>query len=367
MNSNPVDRISTYQVVMFLANFILGAGILTLPRTLTEKVGTPDAWIGIILSGLFIILIAILIVRLCKKFPNETFYQFSQKLVGKWVGIIISLIIIIYYICLSAFEVRSMAETTMLYLLQGTPTWAVMMPFLWIGLYLVIGGINSIARMLEIIFPITVLCFLLVIFLGIGIFEIDNLRPVLGMGIKPVLKGLTTTSLSFAGFEIMLVIFMFMKEKKNASKAAIFGIGIPLVFYTITVISVVGSFSVSGVVSQTWPVLTFVRSYEITGLFFERFDSILLVIWIMQIFATFIVSFFAAAIGMAQIFNKKSFHPFLFIIIPFIYLIAMIPEDINGVFKMGGLLGNFSFYTFGALTIVLLFVSFVKEKVNGKM
>ena len=63
------------------------------------------------------------------------------------------------------------------------------MPFMWIGLYLIMGGINSIARMFEIIFPITVL-FLIISFMSIGIFEIDNLRPVLGLGIKPVLDGI---------------------------------------------------------------------------------------------------------------------------------------------------------------------------------
>ena len=62
------------------------------------------------------------------------------------------------------------------FLLEGTPTWAIVMPFMWIGLYLIMGGINSIARMFEIIFPITVL-FLIISFMSIGIFEIDNLRP----------------------------------------------------------------------------------------------------------------------------------------------------------------------------------------------
>ena len=33
------------------------------------------------------------------------------------------------------------------------------MPFMWIGLYLIMSGINSIARMFEIIFPITVFIF----------------------------------------------------------------------------------------------------------------------------------------------------------------------------------------------------------------
>lgn len=366
MNTSPIDRITTSQAVVFITNFILGAGILTLPRTTTEKVKTPDSWIAVIVSGLFIIGIALLIIKLCQRYPNETFFQFNQKLVGKWIGSLLSLIVIGYYISLSAFEVRAMAETIRLFLLQGTPTWAIMMPFLWIGLYLVLGGINSIARMLEIIFPITVLFFLIVMCLGISIFEVDNIRPVLGMGVMPVLKGLTTTSLSYAGFEIFLVIFMFMKEQNKAKKVALIGIGIPLIFYALTVVMVVGSLSVDGVLSQTWPVLTFIRSFEITGLLFERFDSLLLVIWIMQIFATYVVTFFVAALGLAQIFGKR-YHSFIYGLIPVIYFVAMLPENINGLFKMGGIIGKFALYLFCIMPLLLLIISMVKERKHEKI
>ncbi|PGM55033.1 GerAB/ArcD/ProY family transporter [Bacillus sp. AFS053548] len=367
MNSKPIDQISTNQTVMLIVNFIFGAGILILPRSVTDKVKTPDGWISVIISGLIITLLVFLLVMLCKQYPNETYFQFNQKIIGKWLGISLSIIIIVYYLCLSALEVRMMAETTRLFLLQGTPTWAILIPFLWIGLYLVLGGINPIARMLELIFPITVLFFLLVIFLGIGIIEIDNLRPVLGNGIKPVLNGLKTTSLSFSGFEVFLFIFMFMKDKTKISKTILFGIGIPFVFYTITVVAVVGAFSVDGVLLQTWPVLTYIRSYDIQGLFVERFDSLFLVIWIMQIFATYIIAFYICTLGMAQIFNKKSIKPFLFGTLPFIYIISMIPKDINQTLTMADTIGNTAFYLFGIIPLLLLVISFVRKKLNEKM
>lgn len=367
MVSKPIDQISTNQTVMLIVNFIFGAGILILPRSVTDKVKTPDGWISVIISGLIITLIAFLLVMLCKQYPNETYFQFSQKIIGKWLGISLSIIIIVYYICLSAFEVRVMAETTRLFLLQGTPTWAILIPFLWIGLYLVLDGINPIARILEIIFPITVLFFLLVIFLGLGIIEIDNLRPVLGNGIKPVLNGLKTTSLSFSGFEVILFIFMFMKDKNKVSKTILLGIGIPFVFYTITVVAVVGAFSVDGVLLQTWPVLTYIRSYDIQGLFVERFDSLLLVIWIMQIFATFIIAYYICTLGMAQIFNKKSLNPFLFGTLPLIYIIAMIPKDINQTLALADTIGNSAFYLFGISPLFLLVISIVRKKLNEKM
>ena len=101
------------------------------------------------------------------------------------------------------------------------------MPFMWIGLYLIMSGINSIARMFEIIFPITVL-FLIISFMSIGIFEIDNLRPVLGLGIKPVLDGIKQR-LSHI-HEIMLILLVFMEQRNKAVKAILVGISIPLIF-----------------------------------------------------------------------------------------------------------------------------------------
>lgn len=365
--NNSTDRISNFQTIMFFANFILGTGILVLPKVVTEKVKTPDSWISVILGGVICILIVLLHVRLCQRYPNETFFQFNQKIVGKWIGLFLSLIVIVYYIVLSAFEVRTMVETIGIYLLQGTPTWAIMLPFLWIGLYLVLGGINSLARMLEIIFPITAICLLLVIFLGIGIFEVDNLRPVLGMGVKPIGKGIMTANTAFSGFEIILFIFMYMKKKKQAPKIVIIGLGVPIFFYTMTTIIVVGAFSVDAVLLQTWPVLTYIRSYEIPGLFFERFDSLFIVIWIMQIFTTYTIALFLSSLGMAQIFKKKCIRPFLFAIIPIIYIIASVPKNINEVFKMGGIQGIVAIYLFSIFPILLLIISFIRGKIDAKI
>ncbi|HDV4620643.1 TPA: GerAB/ArcD/ProY family transporter, partial [Bacillus anthracis] len=276
------DRITTAQAVVIIVNYILGTGILTLPRASVEKVKTPDVWLSVILGGILAMVSGVIMVKLSQQFPDKTFYQYSQDIVGKWIGRLLSFLIIGYFLTTSAFQIRSMAEVISFFLLEGTPTWAIVMPFMWIGLYLIMSGINSIARMFEIIFPITFFIFLLISFMSIGIFEIDNLRPVLGLGIKPVLDG---------------------------------------------------------VVTRTWPTIDLMRSFEISGLIFERFESLLLVIWIMQIFATYTISYYAAALGLAQLF-KKSIHPFIFALIPIIYIIAMTSKNINDLLKLGDMLGN---------------------------
>ncbi|WP_163102978.1 GerAB/ArcD/ProY family transporter [Peribacillus alkalitolerans] len=361
MNSRPIDRISTTQATVFIINYVLGVGILTLPRTVSEKVKTPDVWISVILGGLIPIVIALIMVKLCERFPNKTIYQFSQEIIGKWLGSILSGLIIVLFLISSGYQVRVMADTIGPYLLQGTPSWAIIMPFLWIGLYLIFGGINAIARMLEIIFPITVIYFLVIMFLGFKTFEIDHLRPVLGMGIMPVLKGITATVFSYSGYEIILVIYMFMQEQHKAKKVVLIGILIPIIFYTVTVVMVVGGLSIEGAVLQTWPVITYFRSFEITGLIFERFDSLLIAIWIMQIFTSFIISYYAASLGLAQLF-RKNIRLFYWAVIPIIFIVAMIPENINALFTLGDWMGKFVPSILAITSTLLLVISIVRGK-----
>ncbi|RBW68056.1 spore germination protein [Bacillus taeanensis] len=361
MTASPKERITTSQTTVIITNFILGTGILTLPRTSVEKVKTPDVWIAVILGGLIAMMAGVIMVKLSQRFPEKTFYQYSQKIVGKWLGSFLSLFIICYFIITSGFQIRTTAEITRMFLLEGTPTWAIIMPFMWIGLYLIMGGINPIARLFEMIFPITVIIFFLVALMSLKIFEVDNLRPVLGLGVIPVLKGIKTTTLSYTGAEIMLFLLAFMNQPNKAIKAVLVGITIPLIFYVMTVVMVIGALSIDGVVMKTWPTIDLIRSFEVPGLIFERFESFLLVIWIMQLFATFTITYYAVTFGLAQLF-KKDINPFIFGILPVIYIVSMIPKNINDLFKMGDMIGYGALFLFGLMPLLLLIMSRLKEK-----
>lgn len=352
----PKEQITTQQVAVILINTLLAVGILTLPRTSVEKIKTPDVWISVILGGLITILAGIVMVKLSQRFPKKTVYQYSEDIVGKWVGRLVSLVMVIYFFTVSAFEVRTLAEVTGFLLLEGTPSWAVIMPFMWVGLYLIIGGINPMAQLFEMILPVTVILFLLIAMMSFKLFEIDHLRPVLGAGIISVLKGVKTTTLAFTGLEYMLFLVAFMQKPDKAVKAMLVGIAIPMFFYVITVVRVIGAFSIDGMVSRTWPTIDLMRSFEIPGLIFERFKSLLLVIWIMQIFTSFTFVFYVAALGLAQLF-KKSINPFIYGLIPVIYIISAIPRSIDELFKLGDIIGNAALYLFGLPPLILLIIS----------
>ncbi|UOK63087.1 spore germination protein [Paenibacillus sp. OVF10] len=354
--------ISTRQAVVIIVNYMLGAGILTLPRTTSEAVGTPDVWISIILSGLIITGVGIILVTLCRRFPEKTVFQFTREITGSWIAYILGFAMIMYFMVIAAFEIRVMAEVTGMYLLERTPTWAIVMVFMWIGIYLISGGLAVIVRVFEIILPITLIIFVIEILLSNQLFEIGNLRPVLGEGITPILKGLKPSLLAYTGYEVMFVMTAYMKNPKKSNVAMSWGIIISTMIYLITVVMVVGSLSLDGIKTRTWPTLDLVRSFEIQGLIFERFESLLLVIWIMQIFSSFTITHYCASVGIRDLFRTKKIKVIMYAFLPVIYITALMPKTVDETFALGDMLGNLSVLLFATLPLLLLIISLIRKK-----
>lgn len=228
-----------------------------------------------------------------------------------------------------------------------------MFPFIWIGVYLVLGGINPIARLFEIIFPITVIIVILTMFLGVKLVEMDNLRPILGSGIMPVIIGVKTTAFALTGFEVILIVTAFMNRPRKAVTAVMTGILTPYIFYIITVVLVVGAISVDGVITRTFPTIDFVRSFELPGVFIERFESFLLVIWIMQVFATFTICHYCAALGLAQL-TGKNIRPYIYGLLPLLYIVSMLPKNINDLFTLSDFISYISLFLIGLTPLMLI-------------
>lgn len=355
------DKITTSQAVIFLTDSILGAGILTMPRDITEKVQTPDAWLAVLLGGGMVLPILWIMVKLSQQFPGKTIFEYARSIMGKIPGSIVSLLMVIYFLIIAGFEIRMLAEVNIFYLLEGTPVWAVIIPFIWTAAYLASGGINCIARLFQIIFPVSVLILLLSFLLSMKIFDIDNIRPFLGEGLPPVMEGLKSSILIYSGFEIVMVLVGHMEHPEKAVKPMLLGAGSLIILYVLATLIVVGGMSISAVFRSTWPTLDLLRSFEITGLFFERFEFPFLVIWMMQMFCNFCSQFFVTSLGLSKTFGIK-FPLVIFALMPVLFIAAMIPRTMNELFALGGAIGNMSALLFVLVTAPLCLIYLIRRK-----
>lgn len=355
------DKITTSQAAVFLTNTVLGAGILTMPRYITQAMKTPDSWITILLGGIIVMLVVLLMVKLSQQFPGQTVFQYAGRIAGKFPSKVLCLLLVVYFIMIAGFEIRSLAEVTLFFLLEGTPIWAVILPFIWIGTYLVLGGINSIARVFQIIFPITILVLLGSYGFSLRLFDINNLRPVLGNGVLPVLHGLKSSVLVYTGCEVVMTLVAFMQHPQQAVKAMIGGIAIPFVLYFLTIVFVIGGLTIDSVITSTWPTIDLIRSFEYTGFFVERLEFPLMVIWLMQMFCNFCSFFFQASLGISQLF-KFPVIPVIYVMVPVIFLATMVPKSIQDVFALGDVIGSMGLILFLLLPVLLSIVWIIRKK-----
>lgn len=114
------DKITASQAAVFLNNTVLGAGILTLPRSVSQSVKTPDSLLSVLLGGVIVMAVIVLMVKISQQFPGKTVFQYAGKIIGRVPGGILCILLIMYFLIIAGFEIRSLAEVTLFFLLRHT-------------------------------------------------------------------------------------------------------------------------------------------------------------------------------------------------------------------------------------------------------
>ncbi|KAF1678356.1 spore germination protein [Bacillus mexicanus] len=357
-------KLNTFQGISIIANTMLGAGLLTLPRALTTKTNTPDGWITLMLEGIIFILFIYVNTLIQKKHQYASLFEYLREGLGKWIGSIISLLICCYFIGVASFETRAMAEMVKFFLLERTPIQVIIITFICCGIYLIVGGLKDVSRLFPFYLVITIIILLILFGISFKIFDINNLRPVLGEGLHPILNSLTVVSISFLGMEVMLFLPEHMKKQKYTFRYSVIGFAIPIVLYILTYLIVVGALTAPEVKTLIWPTISLFQSFELKGTFIERFESFLLIVWVIQFFTTFVIYGYLAANGLKKTFGlsaKKS----MMLIGAAVFYFSLWPDDTNKVIMYSDYLG-YMFIGLFLLPFILFFIVALKRRMTAK-
>ncbi|MGA8942199.1 MAG: GerAB/ArcD/ProY family transporter [Thermoactinomyces sp.] len=354
-------QITTIQTAVFIISIILGMGVITLPRSVTEFTQTPDGWLSTLVGAAIVLMLGRIIILLNRYYPGLTWFQYSPFIFGKWIGQMTNFIVLMYLLFIAAYEVRGLCEVTHIYLLKLTPVHAKMLVIIFLGIYLINGGIVSVARLFEILLPTTLVIFFLVMALGFKVFELQNVLPVMGLGVEPILRGLQGTTITFIGFDFILFLNAFMEKKEKAWIALVAGVGISSLFYAFVCFMVVGGLGMHLAKALTFPTLGLIRSFEVAGILFERYESFLLGVWITQIFTTYVGMHFFASLGLSQI-TGKNMRTFTYGLAPLIFLIAATPDNINEFLTMGDIFSYTQVFIVAVLAPLALGIAWLKNR-----
>jgi len=321
------DRLTSPQVTMQLFAAMVGVGVLSLPGSVGTKAGT-DSWIVIIISGFLAMLTVALMAYLGNRFPGQSILQYAPFLLGRFAGTIVLIAFLLYFLMFVGTVVRISADVTKLFLLDLTPVEVIIIGMLGMSSYLIMHGVNAMARFNEFIQPLTVFLLLLVLTQTFRDTDFGRILPMMGDGIRPLIKAFPTTFFAFLGFEILLFIQPFMEKPAMACKAAWFAIGAALLLYTLITVLSIAVLGAKEVTLVEYPTLTVIKNIEVPGAFIERLDSIMMMVWIPFSVTTIVMFHYCASLIASQLLRLQEHRVIGLLIVPVVFLIAVLPRNI---------------------------------------
>lgn len=330
------DFIHDKDIMFAVASNTISITILFLPRYITEHTVSSDGWITIVLGGLIAILLGWLLAKIASSFPNESFLSFASYLVSKPIAILLCFLFILQFIMTSSFQMREIATLSHEYLFDRTPLEVVCLAFILVVIYAVSGSRTAIFRLIILFFPFIIIGLFLLVIAPIGSVKLENLLPVFESDLSGILSGTTSSLNAFLGFSIVLFYISLIKKPVQAPKMTILGILWPFAFYLIIFIVCVGVFGNITTYNLYYPVFELSKIVSVPGIFFERFDSILFIIWTIIVFTTCLMAFDIAVLLINLLFPKIKKQTIIFILSPVIFFLAVLPRNfiqINNIAK----------------------------------
>ncbi|MDN3019656.1 endospore germination permease [Paenibacillus sp. BSR1-1] len=305
-------KISARQFAILVILFSVGTTILVIPGILAQEV-KQDAWMAAVIGTVIGLLIVTLYIAIVRKFPMMTLVEIIETLLGKWLGKAVSLSFVFYSFIGASELLYYVGSFLTTQLIKETPPAAIHIIFAGILVMGVRLGLETIARSAELLFPIFILLFLLIMFSVIvtpELWKIDNLQPILNTGIKPMTRAVILFSSVFSlPLNIFLMIFPISVTKpKEAEKnffSAIFIGGVCLFILISLTILVLGPETSS---RQLYPSYTLARRLKV-GDFLQRVEAILAIMWEITIFFKMTIYFYASITGLVQTLNIKDYRP----------------------------------------------------------
>lgn len=129
------EEIGSREIGFAVSSTIIGIGALSMPRDIANQTLFSDGWIILLLGGLICAVLGWFVTRVAILFPKQNFVQYTSAHLTKPVAYTISMVLVLTFAALTAYESRMIAIISQTYLFSETPV-QLLSFFLLISCYL---------------------------------------------------------------------------------------------------------------------------------------------------------------------------------------------------------------------------------------
>ena len=133
------EVISERQAIILIILFIIGSSFLLGSGGVAKQ----DAWLAIIIAILWAIILLLMFSRILSLFPGKDLFDILQILMGKFLGKIISILMIWFAFHDGSLVIRNLSEFTTILVFDDTPVAVPMIFFSILLIWCLKSGIES--------------------------------------------------------------------------------------------------------------------------------------------------------------------------------------------------------------------------------
>ncbi len=276
------DKISQTQCMRLLFFDMIGIATLVLPGFLAKicgEDGTSCIFIGMILGLLWLWTLSKAL-----KHIGGNYLDFSKTVIGTLGEKVLGVVYGLYYLLFGAYSIYLLSQLIQETLLKEEKFWLISLSLLVLVVYGIYRGIESRARVYEILFYLILIPFLIMLLLGAGDMQLENMTLRGTTPIAGIAKGSYGVFLIFSSLQMLLMTSNYIEPAKSlkAGRKSVLLTGI-LLFALYEIL--LGVFGVGGIQHLSFPAVNLMSTVTIPGGFLRRGDSFMVAVWFFTLYA----------------------------------------------------------------------------------
>ncbi|WP_422656939.1 GerAB/ArcD/ProY family transporter [Paenibacillus sp. EC2-1] len=293
------SQIHAYLLFFFICNVQIGVGIFSFQRYIFH-VSKHDAWISVLIACLCAHAVLWLIIRMLNKYESADIFGIQYDLFGKYIGTLFNCIYIIFYLLVSILIMRSYVLVIQVWMFPDMSSWLIVSLLAILIIYAGFGGVRVIIGMCLlgfVVILVTVIFCLVTLRYSIW----TQLLPIMESNMKDILRGAFRMSFTLAGFEFIMLIYPYVRNKERAMYHSQFSLLTGNLIYLIIMILSVAYFSSSQLERSIWPTFNMLKILKFP--FSERLEFIVISIWMLMVLTGILINAWAISRGFKRMWN----------------------------------------------------------------
>ena len=286
-NRNYVEngKISSRQTMRLYMFDLMGIATLLLPPYLARLCGANGIYAIVVGTGLGYLYLFYL-GWIMKKMKTDMMTYLKEE-TGKGLRRVCLFLISIHSVITAGFCAHVFANLMKYSLVQDSSYEIILLFIIGVAAYAVSGGIESRARVYEVLFWIILIPFFPMMFTSIRNVKWRYLEPMLHFAGTNFGKGVYLVFLLLT--PLFFVLFLVAEKEKNygrniiktVSASVLFSAAILLGSYVI----LLGNFGTNSLSNLRFPIVTLMSTIQFEGIFLKRMDALMLAVWFFTLYA----------------------------------------------------------------------------------